>query len=155
MLRADIARDAVPGPGHDRSGAGHLPRMSLASRLRTAGHFVLTKMCMPRRPAHDPAGTDGVADRYGRAHPLTDSSASGIYRYFGASVALITLVSAPRRVLFTGVQSWSGERAVLKLLPRAGYVVRTAWLYGVHGPNFFRTMIRLERARPTVDVVDD
>jgi dTDP-4-dehydrorhamnose reductase len=49
----------------------------------------------------------------------------------------------------------AGERAVLKLLPRAGYVVRTAWLYGVHGPNFFRTMIRLERARPTVDVVDD
>jgi dTDP-4-dehydrorhamnose reductase len=44
---------------------------------------------------------------------------------------------------------------VLRLLPRAGYVVRTAWLYGAHGPNFIAAMIRLERERPTVDVVDN
>jgi dTDP-4-dehydrorhamnose reductase len=48
-----------------------------------------------------------------------------------------------------------GERAVLQQLPGTGYVVRTAWLYGVHGPNFVRTMISLERERPSVDVVDD
>jgi dTDP-4-dehydrorhamnose reductase len=49
----------------------------------------------------------------------------------------------------------AGEQAVLRLLPRSGYVVRTAWLYGAHGPNFVSTMIRLERERPTVSVVDD
>jgi dTDP-4-dehydrorhamnose reductase len=49
----------------------------------------------------------------------------------------------------------AGEQAVLRLLPRSGYVVRTAWLYGAHGPNFVSTMIRLERERPTVDVVTD
>jgi dTDP-4-dehydrorhamnose reductase len=49
----------------------------------------------------------------------------------------------------------AGEQAVLRLLPRSGYVVRTAWLYGAHGPNFVSTMIRLERERPTVDVVAD
>jgi dTDP-4-dehydrorhamnose reductase len=49
----------------------------------------------------------------------------------------------------------AGEQAVLRLLPRACYVVRTAWLYGAHGPNFVSTMIRLERERPTVDVVAD
>ena len=37
----------------------------------------------------------------------------------------------------------------------AGYVVRTAWLYGAHGANFVRTMIELERRQPIVDVVDD
>ena len=49
----------------------------------------------------------------------------------------------------------AGEQAVLRLLPLAAYVVRTAWLYGAHGPNFVRTMIRLAGERPTVDVVTD
>ena len=49
----------------------------------------------------------------------------------------------------------AGEQAVRGLLPEAGYVVRTAWLYGALGPNFVRTMIRLERERPGVDVVAD
>jgi dTDP-4-dehydrorhamnose reductase len=49
----------------------------------------------------------------------------------------------------------AGEQAVLRQLPAAGYVLRTAWLYGAHKPNFVRTMIRYERERPTVDVVDD
>ena len=49
----------------------------------------------------------------------------------------------------------AGEQAVLRQLPTAGYVLRTAWLYGAHGPNFVRTMIRCERERPAVDVVDD
>ncbi|MEV6114649.1 dTDP-4-dehydrorhamnose reductase [Streptomyces sp. NPDC052109] len=48
-----------------------------------------------------------------------------------------------------------GERAVLDALPAAGYVVRTAWLYGAGGGNFVDTMIGLESARDTVDVVDD
>ncbi|NUR89082.1 MAG: dTDP-4-dehydrorhamnose reductase, partial [Nonomuraea sp.] len=46
----------------------------------------------------------------------------------------------------------AGERAVLA---HGHYVVRTAWLYGAHGPNFAATMIRLAGQRPTVDVVDD
>jgi dTDP-4-dehydrorhamnose reductase len=49
----------------------------------------------------------------------------------------------------------AGEQAVRRLLPQASYVVRTAWLYGAHGPNFVAAMIRLERERPAVDVVAD
>jgi dTDP-4-dehydrorhamnose reductase len=44
---------------------------------------------------------------------------------------------------------------VRRLLPEANYVVRTAWLYGAHGPNFVAAMIRLERERRAVDVVAD
>jgi dTDP-4-dehydrorhamnose reductase len=49
----------------------------------------------------------------------------------------------------------AGEQAVRRILPETGYVLRTAWLYGAHGPNFVSTMIRLERGRRTVDVVTD
>ncbi|WP_320782341.1 dTDP-4-dehydrorhamnose reductase [Streptomyces sp. CRN 30] len=49
----------------------------------------------------------------------------------------------------------AGERAVLEELPDASAVLRTAWLYGVHGRSFVRTMIGLEGSRDTVDVVDD
>ncbi|GGN33587.1 dTDP-4-dehydrorhamnose reductase [Streptomyces fuscichromogenes] len=49
----------------------------------------------------------------------------------------------------------AGETGVLEALPADGYVVRTAWLYGVHGTNFVSTMIGLARRGGTVDVVDD
>jgi dTDP-4-dehydrorhamnose reductase len=48
----------------------------------------------------------------------------------------------------------AGERAVLAVGGDAT-VVRTAWVYGRHGGNFVRTMVRLEAERETVSVVED
>ena len=33
--------------------------------------------------------------------------------------------------------------------------MRTAWLYGVHGANFVKTMLALEATKPEISVVDD
>ena len=49
----------------------------------------------------------------------------------------------------------AGEWAVRTYLPSASWVVRTAWLYGAHGPNFVKTMAQLAAERDTVSVVDD
>jgi len=48
-----------------------------------------------------------------------------------------------------------GEQRVRELLPDRSAIVRTAWLYGPGGANFVSTMLRLERERDHVDVVDD
>jgi dTDP-4-dehydrorhamnose reductase len=60
---------------------------------------------------------------------------------------------APRTAY--GRSKLAGEREVLRQLPASGYVLRTAWLYGEHGPNFIRTMIRLEDQQDQVRVVAD
>ena len=48
-----------------------------------------------------------------------------------------------------------GEREVLARHPSRSLIVRTAWLYGKHGPNFVTTMLKLARERETVSVVTD
>jgi dTDP-4-dehydrorhamnose reductase len=49
----------------------------------------------------------------------------------------------------------AGEQAVRAALPDASYVVRTAWLYGAHGKNFVKTMVRLARNGTSPGVVAD
>ena len=60
---------------------------------------------------------------------------------------------APRTAY--GRTKLAGEEAVRATLPHSSYIVRTAWLYGAHGPSFVRTMIRLARAGTSPAVVDD
>lgn len=49
----------------------------------------------------------------------------------------------------------AGERLALEANPGRTIVVRTAWTYGAHGPNFAKTMLRLAASHDTVSVVTD
>jgi len=53
-----------------------------------------------------------------------------------------------------GVSKYEGERAALEMC-RNALVVRTAWLYGEHGPNFVKTIMRLAAEKPVLEVVAD
>lgn len=53
-----------------------------------------------------------------------------------------------------GLSKMQGEMAVRGLMTRY-FVLRSSWVFGVHGKNFVRTMLRLGAERPEVRVVDD
>lgn len=60
--------------------------------------------------------------------------------------------TGPRSVY--GSTKLAGERAVLGSGADA-WVVRTAWVYGRTGGNFVKTLVRLEKERESLSVVDD
>lgn len=53
-----------------------------------------------------------------------------------------------------GKTKYEGECAVRELLD-AYFIVRISWVFGYHGKNFVRTMLRLAKDRDTVSVVND
>ena len=54
-----------------------------------------------------------------------------------------------------GQSKAAGEEAIEAEYPEGSIIIRTAWLYGEHGPNFPRTMLRLSQSHDTVTVVTD
>ena len=53
-----------------------------------------------------------------------------------------------------GKSKLMGERAVRELVARH-FIVRIAWVFGLHGKNFVRTMLSLSKTHPSLRVVND
>lgn len=48
-----------------------------------------------------------------------------------------------------------GEKLALAMHPKGAYIMRCAWLYGLYGRNFVKTMVKLAKDRKSPQVVDD
>jgi dTDP-4-dehydrorhamnose reductase len=100
---------------------------------------------------HGPANLAAACAGLGAAlvHPSTD------YVFPGDASVPYAEDAAPAPAGAYGRTKLAGEQAVLATLPNASYVVRTAWLYGAHGKNFVKTMLRLARGDVAPGVVAD
>lgn len=90
-----------------------------------------------------------------RAHGATLIQVSTDYVFHGDATTPYP-EDAPRQPLGAyGRTKAAGEELVLEAYSEGSVILRTAWLYGRHGPNFVATMLRLAGERETLHVVDD
>ena len=54
-----------------------------------------------------------------------------------------------------GASKLEGEHRALEQYPDGTLIIRTAWVYSEYGNNFVKTMLRLMREKPSLNVVDD
>lgn len=72
----------------------------------------------------------------------------------GEKGAPYTEFDAPHPISNYGASKLAGENLARQTCRRA-YIVRTSWLYGVHGKNFPYTVLNLAKTKPELPIVGD
>lgn len=75
------------------------------------------------------------------------------YVFDGKSTSPYLTTDKPNPINNYGLTKFEGEEAIKKYCKKY-YIVRTSWLYGIHGSNFVEKMISLQN-EPELKVVDD
>ena len=76
------------------------------------------------------------------------------YVFDGRRAAPYRETDQPSPLNVYGQSKYAGEQAVQAACTRH-LIVRTAWVFGKHGGNFVKTLLRLGRRQPVLNVVDD
>ncbi len=171
MLGTDVVAD-LRAAGHDVTTAGRSDGLDVrvdvldpdSCAAGAAGHDVVVN-CAAWTAVDDAETQEGAAfalNAVGPAH-LARATANAGARLVHVSTDYVFAGDAttpypedaplgPRSAY--GRSKAAGEWAVRAEAPDA-LVVRTAWLYGAHGPSFVRTMLGLAERHETLSVVDD
>jgi dTDP-4-dehydrorhamnose reductase len=171
MLGTDLVAD-LRASGHEVTTAGRSDGLDVAVDVLSAD------ACAAAVPGHDVVvncaawtAVDDAESHEPQAFSLNAVGAANVARACANAGARLVHVStdyvfdgtatepypedaplAPRSAY--GRTKAAGEWAVRAEAPDA-LVVRTAWLYGAHGPSFVRTMLTLAERHETLSVVDD
>lgn len=91
-----------------------------------------------------------ACERHGAAllHVSTD------YVFDGSGARAWRETDTPAPLGIYGDSKWQGEQRVAAACTRH-LILRVSWLFGAHGANFVKTMLRLARERPELRVVAD
>jgi dTDP-4-dehydrorhamnose reductase len=76
------------------------------------------------------------------------------YVFDGTKGSPYAVSDTPNPCNHYGQTKLAGERFVSQLSSRS-YIVRTSWVYGMHGANFVKTMLKLASEREELQVVAD
>jgi len=136
-----------------------------AVRAAVAGHDVVINAAAYTKvddaEAHEPearlvnaVGAGNLADAAARTG-ATIVQVSTDYVFDGAADSPYTEEAVRNPVSAYGRTKAEGEELVERAGAVRSFIVRTAWLYGAHGPNFAKTMRRLAAERDEIGVVTD
>ena len=101
----------------------------------------------------DMVNATGVANIAEAASQARLIQVSTDYVFDGTATSPYSVNATPNPRSAYGRTKLRGEVAALR--HQDAFVVRTAWLYGVRGQNFVKTMLNLEKTHETLTVVDD
>ncbi|HEV7957459.1 MAG TPA: dTDP-4-dehydrorhamnose reductase [Marisediminicola sp.] len=136
-----------------------------AVRKAVAGHDIVINAAAYTR-------VDDAESDEDSAYAVNATGAGNLARATAAAGAILVQISTDYVFDGTGTSPYSedtprnpvsaygrtkaeGERLIEEHGGNRSYIVRTAWLYGRHGANFPRTMLRLAGQRDELSVVDD
>jgi dTDP-4-dehydrorhamnose reductase len=76
------------------------------------------------------------------------------YVFDGQGEEPFKVTDQPNPINYYGETKYQGEQEVQKLLDKY-FIVRTSWVFGEHGDNFVKTMLKLGKEKDEISVVAD